>query len=219
MSDDGAHRQRGPFGPLEMLDQVQRQAFEAAMRVTAELTSLGGGLAEVAWLRDLGGAKAGDPGAEVEQPPMDVGRLRSDVAKAAETFADLLRAVLDVGFDAMDELARRPAARPVGAAVPGGEAGVTCTIRNGADSATGLRAHVPQLASVDGVVLEAAATVTPERFDLQPHERIDLRLTVSVPTTASAGRYHGLLLVSGLADAAHAISVEVTAPEVIDDGH
>ena len=218
MSDNGTHRPRGPFGPLEMLDEVQRQAFEAAMRVTSELTSLSGGLAEVAWLRDIGGN--GSPGRAVleDRPPMDVGRLRSDVAKAAETFADLLRAVLDVGFDAVDELAHRPLGRPVGATEPGGSATITCTVRNGPDAASGLRAHVPQLASVDGVVLEAPVAIDPERFDLQPHERIEVTMTVPVSPDAGPGRYHGLLLVSGLPDSAQAITVQVPAPESVDDG-
>jgi hypothetical protein len=218
VTDDGTHRARGPFGPLEMLDEVQRQAFEAAMRVTSELTSLSGGLADVAWLRDLGGANGTTgPRTPDDRPPMDVGRLRSDVAKAAETFADLLRAVLDVGFDAVDELAHRPLARPVSAAAPGRPASLTCTVRNGPDAVSGLRAHVPQLASVDGVVLHAPVAVSPERFDLEPHQRIEVTVSVPVPPDAGVGRYHGLLLVSGLPDSAQAVTVQVTPPEAVDD--
>jgi hypothetical protein len=194
-----------------MLDEVQRQALEAALRITAELSSLSGGLADAAWLREATG-RGGAVGPE-DPPPIDVGRLRTDVARAADTFADLLRAVLDVGFDAMDELARRPGARVSSAAPPEGTATVTCAVRNGPDAANGLRAHVPQLASVDGDVLEAPVSVVPERFDLQPHERIELRATVELPADATPGRYHGLLLVSGLPDAAHPITFEVSAPE------
>ena len=211
MTDDGTPRSRGPFAPLEMLDEVQRQALEAALRITSELGSLGGGLAGASWLRDFTGTR---DGTNPEDPaPIDVGRLRSDVARAADTFADLLRAVLDVGFDAVDELARRPAHRPVGSSCPGERAAVVCSVRNGTDVAGALRAHVPQLASVDGIVLEAPVTVTPERFDLQPHERIELAVTVDLPPDAPPGRYHGLLLVAGLPDAAHPVTVEVVAPE------
>lgn len=209
MSDEP--RPKGPFAPMEMLDEVQRQALEAALRITSELGSLGGGLADAAWLRDFTGAR-GDVGPE-DPAPIDVGRLRSDVARAADTFADLLRAVLDVGFDAVDELARRPAHRPVGTSRPGERAGVVCSVRNGTEIASGLRAHVPQLASVDGVVLGAPVTVTPERFDLQPHEKVELSVTMELPADAPPGRYHGLLLVSGLPDAAHAVTIEVAAPE------
>jgi hypothetical protein len=213
MNDEGAARPRGPFGPLEMLDEVQRQALEAALRITSELGSLGGGLADASWLRDFTGGRR--DGTSPEDPtPIDVGRLRSDVARAADTFADLLRAVLDVGFDAVDELARRPGHRPVGSSRPGERAGVVCSVRNGTDLAGGLRAHVSQLASVDGVVLDAVVTVTPERFDLQPHERVELAVSVELPPDAPPGRYHGLLLVSGLPDAAHPVTVEVVGPEV-----
>jgi hypothetical protein len=195
-----------------MLDEVQRQALEAAMRITSELGSLGGGLADTSWLRELTGGRA--EGTNPDDPaPIDVGRLRSDVARAADTFADLLRAVLDVGFDAVDELARRPGHRPVGSSRPGERAGVVCSVRNGSDVAGALRAHVPQLASVDGVVLDAPVTVTPERFDLQPHERIELSVTVELPSDALPGRYHGLVLVAGLPDAAHPVTVEVVGPE------
>lgn len=204
-------RPKGPFAPMEMLDEVQRQALEAALRITSELGSLGGGLADASWLRDFTGAR-GDVGPE-DPAPIDVGRLRSDVARAADTFADLLRAVLDVGFDAVDELARRPGHRPVGTSRPGERAGVVCSVRNGTDAASGLRAHVPQLASVDGVVLEAPVTVTPERFDLQAHEKVELSVTVELPADAPPGRYHGLLLVSGLPDGAHPVTIEVAAPE------
>lgn len=214
MSDGTRDRGRGPFGPLEMLDEVQREAFEAALRVTAELSSLGGGLADLAWWTDPAGApRHAEAGGPDERPPLDVGRLRGDVTKAAETFADLLRALLDVGFDAIDELTRRPVARPEGAAAPGSTALVTSTIRNGVESATGLVPHVPQLATVDGVVLDAAVRVEPIDIDLQPHERATVRVGVEVPVDALPGRYHGLLLVRGLSDAAQAITVDVTAPE------
>jgi hypothetical protein len=208
VSGEDAPRPKGPFAPLEMLDEVQRQALDAALRITAELGSLTGGLADASWLRDATGRS--HDGAPEDTPPVDVGRLRADVARAADTFSDLLRAVLDVGFDAMDELARRPGTSASGAADPGTTAAVTCAVRNGVDATAGLRAHVPQLASVDGVVLQAPVHVEPERFDLQAHERIELRVSVDLPADAVAGRYHGLVLVSGLPDAAHPITFLVT---------
>ena len=207
MSDDGAARGRGPFGPLEQLEGVQRQAIEAALRITAELGSLTGGLADATWLRGSNGA--GGTTSPEDPAPVDVGRLRSDVARATETFADLLRAVLDIGFDAMDELARRPAARAGGAAAPGGVARLTGTVRNGPEPATGLRAHVPQLCTVDGTVLGAAVAIDPAAFDLEAHERTTLTVTVAVPGDARPGRYHGLLLVAGLPDAAHPVTLDI----------
>lgn len=206
-SEEGGRRDRGPFGPLEALDEVQRQAFEAALRVTAELSALSGGLAEAAWLpRPEGGprGRGHDLG-----PPLDVGRLRSDVAKATDTFADLLRALLDVGFDAVDELARRGGTHPTGRAGPGSVALLTCTVRNGADERHDLRPHVPQLANSSGRVLQADIEIVPPALELAPHQRATIEVRVAVPPDAEAGTYHGLLLVGGLPDAVHPVTVEV----------
>ncbi len=74
-SNDGGNgaRSRGPFGPLEMLDEVQRQAFDAAMRVASELSALTGDLANASWLGDaFGGA------ARTEDAPPDSRRARSE---------------------------------------------------------------------------------------------------------------------------------------------
>nr|MBA2625384.1 hypothetical protein [Acidimicrobiia bacterium] len=124
-------RRRGPFDPLEMLDDVQRQAFQAAMRVAGELTAMGD-LPGARWFGAPSGSRsqngptaAGDAG-----PPVDVGRLRGDVVRAAEMFSELMRALLDAGFDAMDELARRPPARPSASVAPGVVAELRCAIHN-----------------------------------------------------------------------------------------
>jgi hypothetical protein len=210
-------RRRGPFGPLESLDQVQRQAFEAAMRVAAELSALGGDLPGASWFADLagsGGRGAGTDGGR----PVDVGRLRGDVVRAADTFSELLRALLDAGFDAMDELARRPPTRPATCVAPGEVAALRCTVHNGdREPARAVRPHVRQLVSDGGELLDAAVTVRPELLDLEPYERADLAVEVAVPEDAVPGRYHGLLLVAGLRDVASAITVDVAAPDELDD--
>ena len=177
-------RRRGPFGPLESLDEVQRRAFEAAMRVAGELSALGGDLPGASWFADLagsagaGGRSAGTDGAR----PVDVGRLRGDVVRAADTFSELLRALLDAGFDAMDELARRPPARPAASVAPGEVAALRCTVQNSdREPARAVRPHVRQLVSDGGDLLDAAVTVRPESLDLEPYERADLAVEVAVP--------------------------------------
>ncbi len=246
-ANDGANgsRSRGPFGPLEMLDDVQRQAFDAAMRVASELSALTGDLTNASWFGDAfgggafgggafgggafgGGAFGGgartdgaptdardagsEHGANGSRRPLDVGRLRSDVARAAETFSDLMRALLDVGFDAMDELSRQPSPRPTASNVSGGVARLRVTVRNPhRDPVARVRPHLAQLASDLGVVLEASVTVQPELLDFQPHESAVIEIDVALPPAAEPGRYHGLLLLAGLPDVACAISVDVAA--------
>jgi hypothetical protein len=221
----GPRRARGPFGPLEMLDDVQRQAFEAAMRVAGELTALSGDLAGSTWFTDPftraagngsngsdgNGSAAGDGDAGTRSAPrVDVGKLRGDVVRAAETFSELMRAMLDVGFDAMDELARRPTPRPSAAAPAGGLAQLHCTVHNDhRDSVRGARPRVGEMVSDNGVALEAAITIRPDTLDLEPHERATLEIDVAIPSHARPGRYHGLLLVAGLTEVASAITVEV----------
>jgi hypothetical protein len=198
-----------------MLDDVQRQAFEAAMRVAGELGTLGGDLGFSRWFTPPGPEPDSErPGRSTDtRPPVDVGRLRSDVVRAAETFSDLMRALLDVGFDAMDELARRPSARPCSTAPPGGTARIECVVRNERrERVAGVRPRVHQLVSDDGLPLDATSVVEPTLLDLEPHERVTVLVDVAVPAGARPGRYHGLVLASGLPDVAHAVTVEVTPP-------
>jgi len=219
-SDDG-QRARGPFGPLEMLDEVQRQAFEAAMRVAGELTALSGDLASAPWFGDAfsrGSANGGSTSAPDGRRPIDVGRVRADATRAAETFSELMRALLDVGFDAIDELARRPASRPTASSVPGGVARLHCTVHNErGEAAQGVRPHVPQLVSDGGGVLAGVVTVRPDRLDVEPHERVTLEVEVATPSDAAPGRYHGLLLVAGLPELACAVTIDVAHDAGDDD--
>lgn len=225
---DSDRRSRGPFGPMEMLDDVQRQALDAAMRVASELGSLGGDLADASWLRGFGipgtdaddrqsGSRSGNP----TGTPVDVGRLRGDVVRAAETFAELVRSLLDVGFDALDELARRPVPQPAGSAPPGSIATVECAIRNDrGETVRGARPLVPGLVSGSGAPLDAVVSVQPEQLDLDAHERVVVTVEVHVSPVAVPGRYHGLLVVSGLADTAIPVSitvVDVASPSDDDD--
>lgn len=211
---DGRGRARGPFGPLEMLDDVQRQAFEAAMRVAGELSALTGDLSGAAWFSDAfargtqdnGGGETGEA-----KPRVDVGKLRGDVVRAAETFSELMRALLDVGFDAMDELARRPSPRPSSSSPPGGVAQLHCTVHNDRrESVRSVRPHVGELVSDHGALLKATVDIQPPRLELEPHERATLQIDVAIPSDADRGRYHGLLLVAGLPNAAYPITVEVS---------
>jgi hypothetical protein len=219
--DDGRSRARGSLGPLQALDDVQRQAFEAAMRVAGELTALSGDLAGAAWLGDTfaRGSRDGNGDATAsDNPVVDVGRLRGDVVRAAETFSELMRAMLDVGFDAMDELARRPAPRPSASVTPGHLAQLRCTVRNDQRAPVRrVRPHVPQLASDAGTVLAATVSVRPNELDLEAHERATVEVDVAIPGDAQPARYHGLLLVAGLADMACAITVEVVDGEESSD--
>ncbi len=123
-----------------------------------------------------------------------------------------MRALLDVGFDAMDELARQPAPRPTARNASGGVTRLRVTVRNPhRDPVSGVRPRVAQLASDLGVVLDATVTVRPELLDFQPHESAVVEIDVTLPPAAEPGRYHGLLLLAGLPDVACAISVDVTA--------
>src|SRR5207247_8696470 len=167
-----------------------------------------GDLASTTWFRGSPAVPAhgGDGNAPAADTPLvDVGRLRGDVVRAAETFSELMRALLDIGFDAMDELARRPVARPSASSLPGQIAQLRCTVRNDQRSAvTCVRPHVPQLASDTGTVLGATIDVRPNQLDLQPHERAAVEVDIALPADAEPGRYHGLLLVAGLNDVAWA---------------
>ena len=118
--------------------------------------------------------------------------------------------MLDVGFDAIDELARRPERHPSASAPPGGTAQLQCRVHNDRrDTARRLRPHVPQFASDHGIILPVAVTVEPAELDLEPHERATVVLELQVPVDAPTGRYHGLLLVAGLPDAASAVTLIV----------
>jgi hypothetical protein len=217
---DGHHRARGPFGPLETLDDAQRQAFDAAMRVAGELTTLGGDLAGGAWFGAAPTSAPSNGAAPADDDPrrVDVGKLRSDVIRAAETFSELMRALLDVGFDAMNEIARRPARRPSATALPGGVARVSCAVHNDKrEPIRQLHARLQQLVSGDGTALHADFTVSPEELDLEPYERSDVEIAIEIPGDTRPGRYHGLVLVAGLPDVAHAITVEVTDPATSAD--
>ena len=214
--DAGESRARGPFGPLEMLDEVQRQALDAAMRVAGELGALGGQMGDGAWFGNAFARASGKASGAHDQstaPPFDVGRLRGDVVRAAETFSELMRSMLDVGFDAMDELARRPAPRPSARASAGEVARVECVVRNDQGAAAIGRPRLLALTSGTGIALDETVTIHPEVLSLEAHERATIELEVRVPSRAMPGRYHGLLLVAGLADVATAVTVEVGEPE------
>jgi hypothetical protein len=210
--DDGGRRDRGAFGPMERLDDVQRQAIEAAMRVAGQFSGLAGGLGESGWTTPPDAESAGsvrDATARV-----DVGRMRGDVARAAETFVELMRSMMDVGFDALDELARRPAPHPGGTVAPGSITRIECTVRNDrSETVRSARPLVHGLVSGVGEQLDAAVTVTPAELDLDAHERAAITIEVHVSPVASPGHYHGLLLVSGVPDLAVPVSVAVVDPE------
>ena len=83
----------GPFGPLEMLDDVQRQAFEAAMRVAGELTALSGDLGERAVVRTTPSAtrtSATEAGARAARRA--AGRRRDAARRRRASGRDLLGA-------------------------------------------------------------------------------------------------------------------------------
>lgn len=215
--DDRAGRSRGPFDALGALDDVQRQALDAAMRIANGLGDLTGRFGDAPWTRGGDDRDGGERGGE---PTMDVGRLRGDVMRAAETFAEMVRATLDVGFDALDELARRPAPNTSTPATPGAAVAVVVTVRNEGEPLRGGRPLVPSLLASDGTPLDAVVTTRPERLELEPYERAGVTVDVHVSPTAAPGRYHGLLLVSGLAGAAEPISLDVVAEpdaEAADD--
>src|SRR6476646_9495229 len=139
--------------------------------------------------------------------------MRRDVARAAETFVELMRSVMDVGFDALDELARRPAPHPAGTAPPGSITHVECTVRNDrSEPVKDARPLVHGLVSGIGEHLDAVVTVTPAVLDLDAHERAELTIEVHVSPVAEPGRYHGLVLVSGVPDVAVPVSVTVADP-------
>lgn len=209
--DDRAGRSRGPFDALGALDDVQRQALDAAMRIANGLGDLTGRFGDAPWTRGDDGDDGGDGGERGGSPTMDVGRLRGDVMRAAETFAEMVRATLDVGFDALDELARRPAPNPTTTATPGTAVAVVVTVRNEGEPLHAGRPLVPSLLASDGTPLDAVVTTRPELLELEPYERAGVTVDVHVSPTAAPGRYHGLLLVSGLAGAAEPISLEVLA--------
>ncbi len=197
-------RSGGPFDALGALDDVQRQALDAAMRIASGLGELGGRFGDAPWTR----ASADDAGAG-SVPTMDVGRLRGDVMRAAETFAELVRATLDVGFDALDELARRPATPAVTRVAPGAAIALVVTVRNEGEPLRDGRPLVPALLASDGTPLDAVVTTRPEALGLEPYERAGVTVDLHVSPTAATGHYHGLLLVSGLAGVAERIDLEV----------
>jgi hypothetical protein len=212
MSDeDRRERSRGPFGPMERLDEVQRRAVEAAMRVASQFADSAGELADEPWFGAADGAEGSAPDAAAR---LDVGRMRGDVARAAETFVELMRSVMDVGFDALDELARRPVPQPTGRAAPGEIAHVSCTVRNDrAEPLRGARPLVHGLVSGVGDLLDAVVTPVPALLDLDAHERAHVDVEVHVSPIAPPGHYHGLVLVSGLPDVAIPIRFVVVDPE------
>lgn len=198
---------------MERLDDVQRQAIEAAMRVASQVTGLGSSLADGGWLGDSQGEDADRSVRDPSARP-DVGRMRGDVARAAETFSELVRTMLDVGFDALDELARRPAPQPSGSVAPGSITTIECTVRNDrSDAVPRARPLVHGLVSGIGELLDAVVTISPAEFDLAAHERAALRVEVHVSPVAEPGHYHGLVLVSGLPDVAVPIRVVVVDTE------
>ena len=92
---DGPRRSRGAFAPLELLDDVQREALDAAMRIAAEMAAMGDATGVRAWFdRDEPGADGA--AADSAAARVDIGRLRRDVTRAADTFSDLVQAILDV---------------------------------------------------------------------------------------------------------------------------
>ena len=92
-------------------------------------------------------------------------------------------------------------------------------MRNEGEPLRSGRPLVPGLVASDGTALDAVVTTRPAVLDLEPYERATVTVDVHVAPTAVAGRYHGLLLVSGLGGAAEPLSVTVVDPEGLGDDH
>jgi hypothetical protein len=202
---DGPRRSRGVFAPLELLDDVQRDALDAAMRIAAEVASMSDASGARAWF---------DREEEPDRGParVDVGRLRRDVTRAADTFSDLVQALLDVGFDALEEMARRSPPRGVTRVEPGATAVLRSVLHHDGGPTASVRPRLDRLVTSDGVDLAGATHLSPEVLGLAPGEQATIEITVEVTSGAAPGRYHGLLLAEGLPDFAHAVTVEVASP-------
>ena len=111
-----------------------------------------------------------------------------------------------------------PRPRPSSSSPPAGLAQLHCTVHNDRrDAVRGVRPHVGELVSDDGGLLAATVDIQPARLDLEPHERATLQIDVAIPIDAERGRYHGLLLVAGLPNAAYPITVEVATKRASHD--
>jgi hypothetical protein len=212
---DGPRRSRGAFAPLELLDDVQREALDAAMRIAAEMAAMGDATGVRAWF-DRAEPGADGAAADSGSARIDIGRLRRDVTRAADTFSDLVQAILDVGFDALEEMARRNPPRGATRVAPGAVAELSCVLHQDGDAPASVRPRLDRLVQSDGTELVGTTEVAPEVLGLAPGERATITFTVHVGPDAAAGRYHGLVLAEGIPDFAHPVTIDVEAATVTE---
>lgn len=160
-------RSRGPFGPLEHLDEVQREIVDAALRVTAELTSLTG---------DVAGATSAAP--QTPRPPVDVGSIRTTVSRSMDLFVDVMHGLLDSGLDAIEQY----------------QAGQDVRIDAAPGEVVGL-ADVARLAQLDEVLVTPLSSRDGRMLTTEPVSGPDAM--IEIPSDTADGTFHGVALSTG----------------------
>ncbi len=145
-------------------------------------------------------------------------KMQSDMLRATDAYLAVLNQFSEASmrfFNASRWWEPREAGRDevsLPEVAPGGRASARLWVHNTTSAtATVLRPWCPGLTSPSGASIPATAvTCQPERIDrLEPRSSRELVVTVAVEEAASAGTYHGQLLVDGQPDVVFPLRVKV----------
>lgn len=138
-------------------------------------------------------------------------QIRSSVTRTIDLYSDLVNETFAIYADAIEQVlgrdgGPRPASSSGGASPvalsgrPGAEATAKVWLHNATSApVTGVRLWMTGLTAHDGRTLhETACAFFPGVLDVEAGSSASAAVSVTVPTNAGAGDYHGLVLATGL---------------------
>ena len=212
MSHDKPHDD-GPGPAAERLSESLRQLTDMQRQSVAAASGLFDQLIDEVQQRETPRLEVNEllsPLAADGDGSAPLAQIRTSVTRAIDLYSELLNEAFGVYADAVEQVLRRgDGTRPASAsgagspvtlsARPGGEATANVWLHNLTSTPmTGARLWMTSLTAHNGSTLgEIACGFTPAALDVEPGSSASAALSLTVPSQAAAGGYHGLVLASG----------------------